>query len=588
MLFPQSPCVELYNASSNDILKLWKMKGKIQKEFEHYSKSYYQILLTGGVSILSLPNTDKQVLQISNLFLLFQFVLINHKSFIIELIVRDTNNNKKSIKITLNNDFPLNIWTNYLIDCANLFQRSYPNYRLKYIDNILITGNIKIRKIYALKTKEEDLPKSLDLGKSIPLQNFFLYDLNKYPDKIDIKFSEHTNKKDNNINYNTPMKVAKNSYFRTENKVNLNNLNIKTKKNIEYGNKIPNINRLKNEVIYGLKVNKEGNLENRNMNQILGFKALENIENYNKKERDRSLGKKSLQKEINSNNNKRNKNKSLNYKTKNQNINHDKNKYNQNNNQLNLYQNENHLIENNINKNEIVFQNDTLYNFGNDKIKSNEPKYLSYGVSAIYDNKKKIENNKSNEPLREKIEKNSINQPIIKEIKDNNNQQNHDINNNKFGNIEFMIDSAFINNSKIQAQLYDSIEEESSLINNNININNTIDGSKLDEKIINLDQENKRINESKNNIENDLEISELRELSNLKIDENKGNGRPYTPPISKLVPINQSGIIDTKDKSDDKNLEKSNPNNYLNISYNKMLKESENLILFFYKIDIFK
>ena len=48
------------------------------------------------------------------------------------------------------------------------------------------------------------------------------------------------------------------------------------------------------------------------MNQILGFIALENIENYNNKERDRSFGKGSLQKEITGNNNiKRNKNKSL-------------------------------------------------------------------------------------------------------------------------------------------------------------------------------------------------------------------------------------------------------------------------------------
>ena len=566
MLFPQIPCIELYNASSNDILQLWKMKGKIKKEFEPYSKSYYQILLTGGVSVLSLPSNEKQSLQISNLFLLVQFVLIKRKGFIIELIVRDNFNNKKMIKIVLNNDFPLDIWTNYLIDCANIFQRSYPNVKLKYIDNILITGNIKIRKVYALKTKEEDLPKSLDLGKSVPLQNYFLYDLNKNPDKIDIKFSEHSNKKDNNNNYNTPMKAVKNTQFRTENKVNLNNLNLKTKKNLEYGNKIPNIDRLKNEIIYGLKVNKEGNLENRNMNQILGFKALENIENYNNKERDRSFGKGSLQKEIN-NNIKRNKNKSLKYKIKNQNINQEKNKYIQNiDNQKNLNQNEKQIIENINNK--LVFHNDTLYNFGNNKNKINEPKYLSYGVSS------KFENKKINEAHPEKIGKNDINQPIIKDISENkeNNQRVNDIANNKYGNIEIMIDSTLVNNSKIQAQLYDSIEEESCLINN---INNTLDCSKLDEKIIKLDPQIKRINEPINFIRNDLEISNIPELSNLKINENKESNRPYTPPLSELVPINQSGIIDNKDKTKEKNLYKNNPNN---ISYTKMVKEPENLI----------
>ena len=152
MLFPQGPCIELYNASSNDILQYWKMKGKIKKEFEPYSKSYFHILLTGGVSSLFLPAQNKQILQMTNLFLLFQFVLIDHKSFLIELYVRDNENNKKLLKITLDNNYPLNTWTNLLIDSFNIYLQTYPNSQLKYIDSILITGNIKLRKIYSLKT----------------------------------------------------------------------------------------------------------------------------------------------------------------------------------------------------------------------------------------------------------------------------------------------------------------------------------------------------------------------------------------------------------------------------------------------------
>jgi hypothetical protein len=77
------------------------------------------------------------------------------------------------LKITLDNNYPLNIWTNLLIDTFSIFKQTYPNTQLKYIDSILITGNIKLRKIYSLKTKEEDLPKSLDLGKSVLLHKFF-------------------------------------------------------------------------------------------------------------------------------------------------------------------------------------------------------------------------------------------------------------------------------------------------------------------------------------------------------------------------------------------------------------------------------
>ena len=562
MLFPQNPCIELYNASSNDILQLWKIRGKTKKEFEPYSKSYYHILLTGGVSILSLPIQEKQTLKLSNLFLLFQFVLLNHKSFLIELIVTDNNNIKKMLKITLDNNYPLNIWTNLLIDTFSIFKQTYPNTQLKYIDSILITGNIKLRKIYSLKTKEEDLPKSLDLGKSVLLQNFFLYNLKTGLEKIDIKFSEHSNKKKNNNNHN--LNNGKNVHIKTQNKSSINSLNEKIKKNLEFGNKIPLIDRLKNEIIYGLKVNQDGNLEKRNMNQILGFKALDNIDidnenNIKKKERERSLGKGSLQKELN-NNTKRNKNKSINYKINNQHI--DKNE--------NLQKKYN---EKNINgkNNKIVYQNDTLYNFGIDKNKNEGPKFLSYGVSSINENKINIENKKNkikNEPLLQKIDKSNINYPTTKESQEKSQQDMNTANNNKYGNIEIMLDSAVVNNSKIQAQLYDSIEEESCLANN---VNSTIDGYKLDEKIIKLDPQYNKNNDTKNIINNDLENSEIPEFSDLINGENKGQNRPYTPPLTKLVPINQSEIIEPKDKQNDIQ----NPNN---ISYAKNMKDFDDLI----------
>ena len=337
MLFPKSPCIELYNASSNDILQLWKIKGKIKKEFEPYSKSYFHILLTGGVSMLILPAQDKQILQMTNLFLLFQFVLMNHKGFLIELNVRDNTNSKKILKINLDNNYPLNTWTNLLIDSFSIFQQTYPNFQLKCIDSILITGNIKLRKIYSLKTKEEDLPKSLDLGKSVPLLNFFYYNLKQGLEKIDIKFSEHSNKKNTNNNpyYNTPLKIGKYSHFKTEIKNNINPMNEKTKKNLEFVNKIPNLERLKNEIKYGVKVNQDGNLEIRNINKILGFKDLDILDSNKAKEREKSLGKGSLKDDINNNNKiKKNKNKSLNYKIRNKNQERNENiekKYNEKN-----------------------------------------------------------------------------------------------------------------------------------------------------------------------------------------------------------------------------------------------------------------
>ena len=568
MLFPQSPCIELYNASSNDILQLWKIKGKIKKEFEPYSKSYYQILLNGGVSILLLPIQEKQSLQISNFFLLVQFVLINPKSFLIELNVRDDVNNKKILKITLDNNYPLNIWTNLLIDTSNIFQQTYQNSKLKYIDKILITGNIKLRKIYTLKTKEEGLPKSLDLGKSVFLKNFFLQDLNKGLEKIDIKFSEHTNKKiisNININPNTPLKPGKNSYFKTEVKTNnMNPYHEMIKNNLKLINKFPKMERLANEIKYGLKINQDGIVENKNINKIFRFNELDNI-NTNKKERERSLGKVSLQKDI-INNVQRSKNKSLNYKIK--------NNQNQNNENTQKKYIEKNNIENKENNSKIVFQNDTLYNFGNIKNSKDVPKFLSYGVSSLLENKEKDENNKTKikqekEILLQRIDKGNINNPIVKESKESNSIEKDNIsNNNKFGNFEILLDSAIINNTKLQAQLYDSIEEESCLINN---INSTNEKSKEDGKIIVLDKGYNYENIQKNINNNNLENSDFPDISKLMGDVNKDKNRPYTPPISKLVPINQSEIIEQKDKS--KNI--SNPNN---VSFTKIIKDGNELL----------
>ena len=568
MLFPQSPCIELYNASSNDILQLWKIKGKIKKEFEPYSKSYYQILLNGGVSILSLPIQEKQSLQISNFFLLVQFVLINPKSFLIELNVRDDVNNKKILKITLDNNYPLNIWTNLLIDTSNIFQQTYQNSKLKYIDKILITGNIKLRKIYTLKTKEEGLPKSLDLGKSVFLKNFFLQDLNKGLEKIDIKFSEHTNKKiisNININPNTPLKPGKNSYFKTEVKTNnMNPYHEMIKNNLKLINKFPKMERLANEIKYGLKINQDGIVENKNINKIFRFNELDNI-NTNKKERERSLGKVSLQKDI-INNVQRSKNKSLNYKIK--------NNQNQNNENTQKKYIEKNNIENKENNSKIVFQNDTLYNFGNIKNSKDLPKFLSYGVSSLLENKEKDENNKTKikqekEILLQRIDKGNINNPIVKESKESNSNEKDNIsNNNKFGNFEILLDSAIINNTKLQAQLYDSIEEESCLINN---INSTNEKSKEDGKIIVLDKGYNYENIQRNINNNNLENSDFPDISKLMGDVNKDKNRPYTPPISKLVPINQSEIIEQKDKS--KNI--NNPNN---VSFTKIIKDGNELL----------
>ena len=592
-IFPSNSCIELYNASSNDILKLWKFKGRINKEFEPNIKSYIHILLLGGSSIMSLPNQDNQLLQIKNYFLLFQFFLLNQKNIYIELNIRDIYNNSKKMKIPFNN-YPLNIWTNLLIDVGSIFRQVFQN-NIKYIDNILITGNIKIRRIYSLKSKDEMLPKSLELGKSINIKTYFLFDYNLSYVKFNLKIRKE------NI---TPIKKGRQiSPLRNENKNNLYAINDKTKKNIEFAKKIPDLTRLKNEINYELRIKPNGIGSIRNINRILGFNIIDNLETYNDvktpkkyiiKKRDNSSRKmqrssdKYYDKEKNS---QRPKNKSINPINKNKyNKFESKNSLNNiklpntNNNNLMRDNNKQNEIDNAINNiNRIAFHNDTLYNIGDKNIKYNQYqlKYMSYGIPNQPN--LNINNTKTNnELILPKIEKNNLQLPIIKNNTANQNTNNIE-NNNKYGNIEIMLDSALISNSRVQAQLYDSIEEESCLINNNIN-STLIDGSKMEDKIIKIDPEYNRRHLKENiNFKNEFDItnSELPNISNLIHDDNNDNSnRPYTPPLSKLVPLNQSrNIKQNSNYGNVKNELKINDyKNINNISYVKREKNEDNLI----------
>ena len=606
-IFPQGACIELYNSSSNELLKLWKMKGKINKEFEPYSKTYIHTLLNAGTSIMSIPNQERQFLQIQNSFLLFQFILINPKGFFIDLNLRDKNHNKKKLKIQINN-YPLNIWTNLLIDVGSLYQQTYHNI-LKYIDSILITGNITIRKIYSLQNKNEVLPKSLEFGKSINLQNYLLDDFNLPYTKINLKYNDQPNKKDlnksimNNVN-NSPMKIGRQiSPLRMDNKSNIYSMNEKTKKNIEFAKKIPDLTRLKNEINYGLKIKSNGIGSIRNINKIIGYNIIENLETYNdvktpvkdinrirdnsSRKNQRSLDKFNYKREVNEI---KTKNKSINPKYRNKYINSNSKKYllNDTSNSKNIINkneitnNDNDIYKdidnakNNINK--IVFHNDTIYNYGNNK-NSNKNKYISYGI-PIQSTVNKNENiNNNNELILPKIEKNNIQLPIIKSSIQQQNNNNIE-NNYKYGNFEIMLDSALINNSKVQAQLYDSIEEESCLINNNIN-STLIDGSKMDDKIIKIDPEyNKRRIKEDNKNKNEFSITntELPNISNLINDDTNNSNRPYTPPLSKLVPLNQSRNIGKNINFRDEIVLPKNKINPNNISYAKLTKNSDNLI----------
>jgi len=171
----------------------------------------------GGVSTLSIPINEKHSLQINNSCLLFQFILFNNKSFSIEIGIRDKTDTKRRFNITSSvkeidskslyvkiplNEYPLNIWTNLLIDVEALTQQYFKAQAYKIIDNIHITGCLKIRKIFSLRNKDEPVTRSVDMGKNIPMINLFLLEAGNIIQR-DIKKAGVNSIIINNVNINS-------------------------------------------------------------------------------------------------------------------------------------------------------------------------------------------------------------------------------------------------------------------------------------------------------------------------------------------------------------------------------------------------
>ena len=295
-------CYEIFS-SATDIIKYWKQKGKITKEFETHTKSYIYSLQYGGVSVLSIPINEKHSLQITNPCLLFQFILFNNKSFSIEIGIKDKTDTKRRFNLTSSikeieskslyikiplNDYPLNIWTNVIIDLESLTQQYFKTQTFKTIDNIHISGCLKIRKIFSLKSKDEPVLRSVDMGKSIPVANLIFMDSDNLV-KNDLKINGINNVNINNVNIdsnnirnmlnspqgnnhrssNSPMSNNA-SKFSTTSDINLN-------KHKKYYRKSNDNNNNSNDLAGGLNITPINNF-NRAQMENLSKKTRDNVQ----------------------------------------------------------------------------------------------------------------------------------------------------------------------------------------------------------------------------------------------------------------------------------------------------------------------
>jgi len=642
------PCFELFS-SANDIIKFWKQKGKISKEFEAHTKSYIYSLQFGGVSTLSIPINEKHSLQINNSCLLFQFILFNNKSFSIEIGIRDKTDTKRRFNITSSvkeidskslyvkipiNDYPLNIWTNLLIDVEALTQQYFKAQAYKIIDNVHITGCLKIRKIFSLRNKDEPVNRSVDMGKNIPMINLFLLETgsiiqrdikkagvnsiiinnvninsnniqsalnvqgqnrksnnspitnnaSKFSTSSDINLNRQKNyyrksNDNNNININ---KINHNNnelegMIITNNKTLIENLQKRTKDNLKFAKELKktNVTNVKNDIKYN--IGKKGSVISEDIEGGNSSNKLVNI-----KEKGKSLGK------YVSNNQKNNK------------------RRNKSNNPYMGSKINKKISENNDNSGNITNKNISNKNIA--KVDSNN------NVGSIINNTKTKDKNNNIEVLKQKEIKEEINDNAYYNIKEKeistedisdsvnykNTSEPHENNEHrfKFNSIglsnsinknsmkdnsthdekgthinkysNYLLESKELDIKNIP--VYDSIEEVAEW---NLDINN--DGNnKLNEGVEKMGDRLIQLesgNSNQNKDINDFNDTGENFLEISSLLKHKDTLRPYTPPIEELVQVNPNTI-----KGESNMLKKSVDKRNALMNTNRILRNYENLV----------
>jgi hypothetical protein len=533
------------------------------------------------------PHNEKNSIKIYNNVIIFQFFLLNSKSFSIEIKATDNSDTKRrftfltSLKENIINQFNcqisinnliINNWINLYIDIGNLLNQCFQFQSFKCIDYIHICGNCKIRKIYSIKNMKEPVNKGIiiiknniinlkieninkgieennycpiinlginlvsigeNLNENISLKNNHkLINKEKFLIKGN-KRSEST--KDMFINENSPTKIQRNNFLiSNNNNYNINNNNSssqpkkntlaqRTKENVKFGRKLPHFDIIKSQIQYNVKVN--NSIKNNN-NKITGF--IEIHDDLNNNSNNKLLG--------------------------------------------NTFK---------VSKSNNSSKKNLINNYSKDKMTKAKSTY-SKNIRIKY------KNDDSN--LENLIKNQNDSNIIIKNKKDNDNTINKEINNkfNFYGNIN-------VNQSLTKKKTNESIEELCDFDNGNIlsdvqmkeyNSNNIIHIDKnplnhIEVKTQNLinDMINKK--DDKENVDyfdinDELNIDDLR--NNFKIESN----RPYSPPIGKMIPfmvdsngekkeINKNNLISEKDKNPLLISRTSNFNN-------KIVKNYENLV----------
>ena len=556
-----------------DMVKLWKFIGKNLKIYDNELKSYIHVLNVGALSKMQIPINEKASLNLFHGFLTFQIYLNSTKSFTIEIAISDNNYGKKRIlfsacskEFIINQmhcripiiNIPTGTWINFSIDVLSFVSECFKGQSFRAIDSICLSADCKIRRICGMRqlytASEEEyfqgddniLPKGFIFPMSIQYINFNL-DMNYIKENVELNNIKSIN---THLNMNSNMNKSKKTYP-------------KTSQSKRDDNKLRNL--LNNNHPIQDKENQKLNNDNKPVK----------IERKNSTNNAKLNNKTEINKKINKNGH------TLKEFTE---SNRGSTKNIRNSNGLKMFKNEqkdtSSKLVSTMKKNEKTRK---IYNVNINKTKE---KYNSKSVKKVY--VKNLTQDKANNSIKRNLDKNNLNENLEKTYKGkttmnemkptskNKIQSDYDMNPQEKQNMNKMpqiiqINQVLINNntnnnivSKEDLNLFNTFNykelesKENTLLVNQSNFNNASIPEIVDLDINNTFLKNNEIDTNINNNKNEMKfldknnrneknyIKEQEQMDSLfgeKIlaEINKNNNsteRPYTPPIQKIIPVN--------------------------------------------------
>ncbi|KAM8759251.1 protein CFAP20DC isoform 1-T1 [Rhynchonycteris naso] len=168
--------VEIFSAQGKNPGSKWKILGSpsvIWKEFDKEVKSFVFVLEgSSQTNKIQLPKENKQILGLIQRFLVLQIYIPLGRDFSTELLITDLGNIKRRLYLStvhkelsstpLHAKIPLfmikrKIWCNLCIDLVAFTSEIFKGAVFQSLDGITVSANCKLRKIFTLKFKPQDI-----------------------------------------------------------------------------------------------------------------------------------------------------------------------------------------------------------------------------------------------------------------------------------------------------------------------------------------------------------------------------------------------------------------------------------------------